>query len=116
MNWRFDWDNKNVSLNKVYSQKHWSARSKMKKSFHSFFKKMLDGHDKPTIKTYKVHLIYNSRLDPDNQIMLIKFFNDALQEEGWVENDNKRFCKEVKITPNEEYKTNQFTLILEKLS
>lgn len=115
--WNFTWSDKNISLNKVYSQKHWTYRSKLKKDWRSFFGKMLDEYDVPTIQEYKVHLRYRSRLDADNQIMLIKFFCDSLRDKGWVEDDRPKFFKGFSIVYDDNFsKTNTFKIKLDKLS
>lgn len=115
--WTFQWEKENISLNKVYSQKHWTYRSSLKKKWHKFFGKMLNEFDKPEINEFSVTLCYRSRLDPDNQIMLIKFFCDALRESGWVEDDRPKFFKGFSIKYNDEFKkTNTFQITLTKLS
>lgn len=94
----FRWAGKDISLNAWYSTPHWTVRNKHKHEWHEFFKSMLITREK--ICNYKITLTYNSRLDPSNCITMIKLCEDMLQEEGIIENDNKKFCAGVHLIPD----------------
>lgn len=109
----FRWAGKDISLNKWYSTPHWTVRQKQKGEWHNFFKSMLISHDK--ICNYTISMTYNSRLDPANCITMIKFVEDTLQEEGILENDNKKFCKELKITPDLTMKNKCYIIVVQEV-
>jgi len=54
------------------------------------------------ISEYELDVITNNRYDIDNDIMLIKFFNDALVESGAVKDDSRKFFKHFSITHSDE--------------
>lgn len=94
----FEWAGEHISLNEYYSSKHWSVRNKQAKYWHEKFKKMLPKNAEK-IKQYVLTLEYNSRLDVSNTILLPKFIEDMLQEEGIIINDTKDFCKGIHLIP-----------------
>lgn len=109
----FKWAGKDISLNKWYSTPHWTVRQKQKDEWHDFFKSMLISREK--ICNYTISLTYNSRLDPSNCITMIKLVEDTLQEEGILENDNKKFCKELKITPDLAMKNKCYIIVVQEV-
>lgn len=112
-----------VSLNKFYSQGHWSMRHKLKNEFGNTFKNLFSDYGKLTwMQAYSILIFYNSRHDPDNVIGMEKLFIDALKEErdqngkiikkGYIHDDSKKYCKGVFIVPDITLKTNTFEFIL----
>lgn len=92
------WQGKHISLNDWYSNKHWTSRQKQKTQWHSFFSELLGNQVKLT--KYKLEIEYNSRLDVDN-VMVQKFLNDTMKENGWIIDDNKKYFKGMSIAVNE---------------
>ncbi len=91
------------SLNEWYSSSHWTKR----KSQKDYFKKKITTllleqgcHKNGKIDKFKVSLVYNSRLDPDNTITIIKIFVDSLK--GLVvKDDTKKYFKGFSIEVND---------------
>ena len=86
-----------VSINKIYSTPHWAVRSKLKKEWREMFSAMLQEYDKPDVDKYRVRALFNNRLDLDNNVMMIKFFNDALKQEGWIVDDSPKYFVSLKM-------------------
>ena len=73
-------------------------RKKLKKQWHRNFSIALEAFDTPQERGFKVIKYrlegrFNTRMDVGNHVCM-KFFNDVLQEEGWVENDSPKYCVE----------------------
>lgn len=110
--YHFKWSGEHISLNEWYSAKHWTVRYDKKAHWSSVFKPLIEAQKLPKIGTYKIELIYNSRLDPTNTITMIKLFEDTLKDLGYIIDDNKHYCKEVKITPDFDKKNKEYEIIL----
>ena len=104
-----------ISLNKVYSTPHWTVRSKLKSKWFDIFKEYLDANPPSQIEKYNITLTVNSRLDPSNCIMVIKFFEDTLKKLDYIVDDSPKYCKSITIKPDENLEKKSFTLILERL-
>lgn len=110
----FEWDGKDISLNKWYSSQHWTIRNKAAKDWHSFFKKMLiTPYQK--FDAYTLTLEYNSRLDPSNCITMCKLLEDMMQKEKIISNDNKDNCKGIHIIPNLNMKKKSYKITVKHL-
>lgn len=100
---RFKIDKKHPSLNMIYSSKHWTARSKAKNEWRNIFIEMLKVSDiRKDISKYEIDVISNNNYDVDNDIMLVKFFNDSLVSSGFVKDDNRRYFKGFSIHHSDE--------------
>ena len=75
------------SLNMIYAGKHWTYRYKKKNEYKEACKKELAKHDKFTADRIRIAIVYNSRLDIDNGILVSKFLADTLKEEGYILDD-----------------------------
>ncbi len=95
----FSWEGKDISLNEWYSSKHWSERKKRVIEWHVFFKSFLI-KPYPALEKYEISLEYNSNIDTSNCITMIKLYEDMMQEEKIIPNDNKLFCKKITLMPN----------------
>lgn len=76
------------------------------------FKSMLMDYDNFHLKKYKIRMIYNSRLDPSNTITMIKLFEDFLKNHGVIKDDSKKYCKEIRIIPDETMKSKSYRIEL----
>lgn len=112
-----------VSLNKFYSQGHWSTRSNIKNIYRKIFIKLLDENkDIRWIDKYFLSIYYNSAHDPDNVIGMEKVFTDSLKQEkdrsgniiyeGYIKDDSKKYCRGVVILPDESLPRNTFKFVL----
>lgn len=110
----FRWADKHVSLNDIYSSKHWTSRDKIVKEWHKFFKSYLT-LPYPRFNKYKVELMYNSKLDVSNTIMHVKMVEDMLQIVGVIPNDTKEFCRGISLVPNEEMKKFSYKITVTNL-
>ena len=106
------WKGKHISLNDWYAGKHWTYRQKQKNLWRTTFTDLLSQHKKPNIEKYSIELEYNSRLDPSNTITMIKLFEDTLIKLGWIKDDSKKYCKYLKIYPNNQFSSKEYKLHL----
>jgi HKD family nuclease len=111
----FEWDGIDVSLNKFFAGKHWTIRNKIKDQFHLLFEGLLNKKYKKVDK-YCVTLMYNSRLDPTNTIILIKIAEDYLRHIEVLTDDTKKYCKKVTIIPDESMGKKNYKLIIHIIS
>lgn len=112
----FHWIGDHLSLNELYSQKHWSSRKKLADKWHKKFGKMLLEYDKPEINEYRVKLVYKSRLDVDNTVALVKMFVDTLRKQNWVKDDSPKYLKEVRLNFDNNLETKEYLITLVKIS
>lgn len=110
----FSWAGKHLSLNKWYDGTHWREKHKSTDEWHLFFKSFLI-EPYPKFDKYSVVLRYNSRLDPDNVITMIKLCSDVLQKEGVIPNDSKDHCRKIEIFPDETMKKKSYHLTFNKI-
>ena len=106
------WKGKHISLNDWYAAKHWTYRQKQKNLWRATFTDLLSQYKKPAIEKYSIELEYNSRLDPSNTITMIKLFEDTLIKLGWIKDDSKKYCKYLKIYPNNQFSSKEYKLHL----
>ena len=103
------WSGVHISLNEWYTGKHWSKRVKQKNKWWALFTILMNGK-KFKLDTYKLELVYNSRLDPSNTITMIKLFEDYLVKKKLIIDDNKKYCKGISLTPDESMKANHYKI------
>lgn len=111
----FEWEGVDISLNKFFAGKHWTIRNKIKDQFHILFGGLLNKKYKKVDK-YHVSLVYNSRLDPTNTIILIKIAEDYLRHIDVLTDDTKKYCKQVTITPDESMGKKNYKLTVHIIS
>ena len=103
------WENKDVSLNVLYSQVHWAKRKKQRDEWHKFFIIKLLSYKRPTKETYKIEMRYNSRLDVSNTILMIKYLEDVIVKKlRWYKDDSPKYCKEITIKPDDRLKRKSY--------
>ena len=79
------------------------------------FALMLKEYDTPNIDTYRIKASFNNRLDLDNNVMMVKFFNDALKQSGWIKDDNPNYFTSLKMVVDKRLKKNTAKIVLEVL-
>ena len=107
----FEWSGKTTSLNKFYEARHWMFRSKMKIEWHLFFKRMIPKGQKKFDK-FRTELRYNSKLDADNTIMMVKFCHDTLTKEKIIIDDKPKYCRGVYLIPDETMDKNSLRITI----
>lgn len=100
------------SLNKLYSQKHWAVRKKIKDDYNKEILRELGNYDAFTCESYRLFITYNARLDVDNVILLSKFVSDCLVKEGYVQDDSPKFYGEIRIRYKGDLKKDQFIAVI----
>lgn len=90
------------SLNKLYSQKHWSARSNMKNKYREIVYAALQEYDPFFAQTYSLDISYNCPYDVDNMVLASKFVSDSLKSLGYIKDDSPRYFKKLSIRKDEE--------------
>ena len=100
------------SLNKLYTQRHWGVRKKMKDDYKKIIKEVLSHIDDFTCEAYSLDIRYNSRLDIDNGILVSKFLSDTLVEDGCVQDDSPKYFKEVRIRYDKEVEMNHYIVTI----
>lgn len=120
---KLTYEGKGVSLNKFYSQGHWSTRHRIKTSFRIIFQKLVDDYGNlPWMDEFSVLIFYNSRHDPDNVVGMEKLLIDFLKQDvdkngniikdGYLKDDSKRYYKGLMISPDTSLPNNTFEFIL----
>lgn len=94
------------SLNKLYSQKHWSARSNMKNKYKQIIYEALQQYDPFYAETYSLDISYNCRYDVDNMVLASKFLSDSLKSLGYIKDDNSKHYKKMCIWVDETIEKN----------
>lgn len=100
------------SLNKFYSSPHWTYRSKMKNTYVKTFSYMILEAKVPKMQTYALDIQSNLRMDLDNCIMVIKFFNDALKALELIEDDTPDIFRWFTIAASSDVKRSTAVLSL----
>lgn len=95
-------DLKPISWNKLYSQKHWTYRKKLKDTWRGFFTSKLSEFDKLYSEQFEIILTANSRADIDNIGIMAKFAVDALNNMGWITDDSPKYYKKITIKADKE--------------
>lgn len=111
-----------VSLNKFYSQGHWSTRNNIKNKYKKIFRTLfLQSKDLQWMNRYSLIIFFNSRHDTDNVVGMCKVFMDSLKQEivddevvykGYVFDDNKKYFRGLFIVPDESLPNNTFQYYL----
>lgn len=96
------------SLNKWYSGKHWSIRTKQKESYSKSIGDELEKIDQFTMDRFALDVQYNCRYDVDNAITCIKFLADYLRGDGYVEDDTPKYFFSQSTTFNKELNKDEF--------
>lgn len=86
------WDGDMVSTNKLYSQRHWSARSAMKNKYVKIFTTLLLQAKVKPMKELSIVLFYSNRMDVDNTSIGCKFLADAMKGK-YIEDDSSKIYK-----------------------
>lgn len=110
-----EWKDVDISLNKWYASRHWHFRNKEKEFWTSIFMKLLPKRLKQ-VERYKLHLKYNSRLDPTNTITMLKLAEDTMKKNHYIVDDTKKYCKGISIEPDETMGKKHYILTLEIIS
>ena len=105
---------KMISLNDLYSGKHWSHRHKAKTKFRAIFDILLLEAGVKWMKEYRVDMVYNSRLDSDNTIPAIKFLNDSLKKK-YVPEDDPRYFKGFSVNIDKQLKPDTYVFLIKQL-
>ena len=108
------YEGKMISLNDLYSGKHWSNRHKSKVKYRNIFDLLLLEGKVKWMKEYRIDMIYNSRLDSDNTVTAIKFLNDSLKKR-YVPEDDPRYFKGFSINIDKRLKTNTYKFKITQL-
>ena len=85
------------SLNKFYAGKHFAVRIKYKKDYNEHIEEQLKAFDKFHAETFQIDVVHNTRYDCDNVILVIKFLADYLKDNGYVNDDSKKYFKGLNI-------------------
>lgn len=96
------------SLNKIYAGKHWAVRKKYKDDYKKICEEALGEYDPFTCQAFRLDIVYNSRLDIDNGILVSKFLADTLVSLGVVEDDSPKYYDQVRITYDSSIPKNQY--------
>jgi hypothetical protein len=92
----FKYQGESLSLNKFYSQGHWSERNKIKKEFAEKFNLLLTKAKGSFFEKYYIVIFFNNRLDVDNIVGMEKVFTDCMKG-VYVHNDSKQYFKGLMI-------------------
>jgi hypothetical protein len=106
---------KMISLNDLYSGKHWSHRHKAKEKFRGIFDILLLEAKVKWMKEYRIDMVYNSRLDSDNTIPALKFLNDSLKKK-YVPEDDPRYFKGFSINIDKRLKHDTYKIKITQLA
>ena len=97
---------KAVSLNTLYSGKHWTYRKKVKDAYKKEVETALDGYDRYHAESMRIRIAYNSRHDVDNVILVSKFVADTLVANRWILDDSTKYYKSLRIVFDETVEKN----------
>lgn len=97
---------KTVSLNTLYSGKHWTYRKKIKDAYKKEVETALAGYDHYYAESMRIRISYNSRLDVDNVVLVAKFVADTVVDLGYVYDDSPRYYTELRIKYDSEIDKN----------
>jgi len=86
------YEGKMVSLNQLYSQRHWSARSTMKNKYVDIFTILLLEAKVQPMKEMSIILFYAGKMDVDNAVVGCKFLADAIKGK-YLLDDSSKFYK-----------------------
>ncbi len=110
-----EWFNIDLSLNKWYANRHWSFRNKEKEFWAATFMRLLPKRTKQ-IDKYMITLMYNSRLDASNTVPMIKILEDTMKKGHYIIDDSKKYCKGIRIYPDESLGKKHYKLTIHILS
>lgn len=110
-----EWEGIDLSLNKWYANRHWTFRNKEKEFWSSTFIRLLPKRTKK-IDKYAITLLFNSRLDASNTIPMIKIFEDTMKKSHYIIDDSKKYCKGIRIYPDESMGKKHYKLTVHILS
>lgn len=109
------YEGQGVSLNKFYSQGHWSVRNNIKNKYKPIITLLLKEAKVPKMDEFGLVIEYNSRHDPDNVTGMEKLFVDSMKENGLIIDDHKKYYKFYCVTPNLELANNTFIFKIYKI-
>jgi len=97
---------KTISLNSLYSGKHWTYRKKVKDAYKKEIISALEGYDLYHAEYIHIAIAYNSRLDVDNNVLISKFVADTLVDLGYIDDDSPRYYRKLSILFDQEVTRN----------
>lgn len=97
---------KTISLNSLYSGKHWTYRKKVKDAYKKEVQTALDGYDRYHAEHIEIAISYNSRLDVDNNVLVSKFVADSLVDLGFIDDDSPKIYRKLSIKFDQEVARN----------
>jgi len=109
---KLEYKGRGVSLNKIYSQGHWSVRHKVTKEYETIFTDLLEGNV-DHMEKFSLWIFYNSGHDPDNVVGMEKLFTDCLKGK-YVHDDSKKYFRGFGIWPDETLERNTFQFYILK--
>jgi hypothetical protein len=110
-----EWEGIDLSLNKWYANRHWTFRNKEKEFWCGTFMRLLPKRTKK-IDKYAITLLFNSRLDASNTIPMIKILEDTMKKAHYIIDDSKKYCKGIRIYPDESMGKKHYKLTIHILS
>ena len=109
------YEGQGVSLNKFYSQGHWSTRNNIKNKYKPIISDLLKDNNVPKMDEFGLIIEYNSRHDPDNVTGMEKLFVDSMKENELIIDDHKKYYKFYCVVPNLELDNNTFIFKIYKI-
>jgi hypothetical protein len=103
---------KTISLNSLYAGKHWTFRKKTKDEYKKIIEAELDNFDKCRFDTFKIVIKYHYNQDIDNVVLVSKFVSDTLVANDWVNDDNPKHYKGLKIVYDKSVEKNHCQVII----
>lgn len=101
---RMSYDGDVFSLNDLYSQKHWGARSATKNKYRKLFSALVEQAKEFSFEKYALITFYNTRHDVDNITGMTKIFIDTIKKNE-VLDDAKKNYRGLLIFPDEALKS-----------
>ena len=92
---------KAISWNTFYSGKHWFMRKKLKDEWNERVREQMSRFDVIKFDTFHIKVEHNTRCDADN-LCIQKFVCDYMKENGWCEDDNRKYFKKYSCEVNDE--------------
>lgn len=112
MTYKITYQGEIVSTNKIYSAKHWGARSAAKTKYRDIFSVLLLEAKVKPFSEFKLSLQYKNGMDIDNLSIMAKFFADTLKGK-YVEDDTPKYFKSLTISYNENLPKNTIEFLLD---
>ena len=110
MDLEINWKDKHLSINEVKKDNKVTRLKYI--AFKNLFGKLLLFHSSKRFEKYKIHLTYNSRLDPTNCALMIKIFEDMMTKRKIIKDDTKRYCRGIYIEPDESMGSKEYKIVV----